>query len=436
MTTLSFHHDYAQLPPATESHIPVHLYGLGHHSREDISLIGHPLIEKIKRLGVQLPELEMDFLTIALAVTAADTFVHRADSEDGWTRSITLHIPLWSPEPWKKVQAKLEKALHFLSGDLWNLKFTDGGFISPQPYQRKDRFEIAKLKDIDCVSLLSGGLDSAIGAIDLLESGKKPLFISHAYRGDKTHQQLIIDKLTGNFWNFSVNADPHLLPKEKNTEISMRTRSLNFIAFAIAGASAVNQVNQIGVVPLVIPENGLISINAPLTSRRIGSLSTRTTHPHYINSLQDIFSDVGISVRLINPYQFLTKGEMVKECKNQNILKDIIELTVSCSHWKRENKQCGCCLPCLIRRSAISKGGFTEYPQYVHDDLKSALVNENAKDDLFALMGAIAHLKDRNIVAWIRDSGPLPINDIDQFKDTFVKGLKEVEQYLIQKGVL
>ena len=41
---------------------------------------------------------------------------------------------------------------------------------------------------------------------------------------------------------------------------------------------------------IYVPENGFISINTPLTRRRIGSLSTRTTHPYFINSLQLIFN--------------------------------------------------------------------------------------------------------------------------------------------------
>jgi hypothetical protein len=435
MKTLLFHHDYTKLPLATETIIPVHMYGLGHHTRQDLCRIGHPLIEKIKRLGVQIDQVEMDFLTIALAITAADTFVHRDQSADGWTRLMHLQIPVWSADPWKSVQAKLEKTLHFLSGDIWKLDFVNGGFVSPEPYQRKDRFETMKLKGIDCISLLSGGLDSAIGAIDILHEGKKPLFISHAYRGDKKHQGLILNELVGSFSVFAVNADPHQ-PEQLSAEISMRTRSLNFIAFSLIGASAVRQVNQLGDVSILIPENGLISINAPLTPRRIGSLSTRTTHPYYIGSLQSIFDDLSIKVELSNPYQFLTKGEMVSQCKNPNTLKTIIDLTVSCSHWKRKNIQCGCCLPCLIRRAAIAKGSQNDTNHYLNNDLKTVIHSEGVNDDLFAVLNAIKQLKKKNIKTWILDSGPLPNDYLNEYQDTFVRGITEVGEYLSGKGIM
>ena len=76
MTELVFHHDWHQLPIANDSLIPVQLYGIdGKHSRSDIGVIGNPIIDKIQRLGVQISNKAIDFLSIALAVTAADTFV-------------------------------------------------------------------------------------------------------------------------------------------------------------------------------------------------------------------------------------------------------------------------------------------------------------------------------------------------------------------------
>ena len=69
------------------------------------------------------------------------------------------------------------------------------------------------------------------------------------------------------------------------------------------------------VVELLIPENGFISLNIPLTPLRVGTFSTRTTHPLFISQMQDILDALGINVRLSNPYQFKTKGEMLHECQ-------------------------------------------------------------------------------------------------------------------------
>lgn len=434
MKTLFIHHDYMLLPLATEDLIPVQVYGMGHHSRPDISLIGHPIVQKIKRLGVNLDPVVMDFLTISLAVTAADCFIKRTDSDDGWTRELSLKIHLWKPEHWYRSKKKLEKILHFLSGDLWDLEFLPGGYESPIPFESRKGYKLNPVRDLDCISLFSGGLDSAIGVIDLLHKNAKPLLVSHGYKGDKQHQDYIIPYLPGKFSIFSANADPHHAFNEQ-MDISMRTRSLTFLAFSVVGSNALKVVNQLDDVTVYVPENGLISLNAPLTPRRVGSFSTRTTHPHFINTIQEIFDDVGISVKLINPYQFSTKGEMVQSCLNQEVLALVLPLTVSCSHWKRKNQQCGCCFPCIIRRAAVLKGDHVEPSHYREQNISAALL-KNTKDDLFAIIGAITKLDKRSINNWVMNSGPLPMNNIDKFREVFVRGMLETKDLLMAENVI
>lgn len=434
MITMIVHHQLQNLPSATDDVLSVQIYNLEKSSRADLSTIGIPVIDKIKRLGVQVSPRSMDFLTIALAVTAADTFIHRKDAADGWTREINLKISLCEPVPWFGVKEKLEKALCFLSGDIWELDFADDGLAPPEPYT--GRYELTDLNDLDCVCLFSGGLDSAIGAIDLLDAGQKPLLISHAYRGDQQFQNAITPLLSGRFSQFAVNADPHFAYGD-NTEISMRTRSINFLALATVGANAVQLTNNLPKSTLLVPENGFISLNAPLTTRRIGSLSTRTTHPHFIGLIQDIFTEVGIHCQITNPYQLQTKGEMVASCRDQTILSAVFNHTVSCSHWKRSHQQCGACVPCVVRRAALKKGGLIENTPYKYDNLSIALADESSRDDIMALSIAIAQLKkNRPVGAWILDSGPLLHQDYDQFKSIFVRSLKEIEIFLQHEGVL
>ncbi|MFQ2293700.1 Qat anti-phage system QueC-like protein QatC [Aeromonas enteropelogenes] len=433
MTKLVFHHDYQLLPLAEDGLLPVQLYGLGGKHRSDISFIGNPIIDKIKRLGVSIPSQAMDFLTIALAVTAADTFVRRSDTEDGWTRQFFLQLPLNEPERWLPLKKDIEKSLHFLSGDMWDFEFKEGGFASPKPYSGSDRFQLVQLQGLDSVCLFSGGLDSAIGAIDLLAQGRAPLLVSHAYKGDKSHQDKIASALSGRYSRFQVNADPHLSIGE--TDISMRTRSLNFLAFAAIGACAVQEVSQKDEVELFVPENGFISLNAPLTNRRIGSLSTRTTHPYFIDSIQRILEKAMIPCRILNPYQFKTKGQMALDCKNRKLLSDIVDNTVSCSHWKRSNQQCGICVPCIIRRSALKAGGIIENVEYTFDRVAHVLSETDRRDDVLALRIAVAEKATRRIGSWVANSGPLPIADFQEFQRVFLDGLNEVDAFLKSEGV-
>nr|WP_049010760.1 MULTISPECIES: Qat anti-phage system QueC-like protein QatC [Enterobacteriaceae] len=434
MTQLVFHHEHRLLPRAGENLLPVQLYGLSGQGRGDISIIGNPAIDRIKRLGVKIPAQVMDFLSIALAVTAADTFVQRESSEDGWTRQLSLRLPLYEPSRWIALKKELESALHFLSGDIWDFEFCNGGYAPPEPYSQHSRFHLIKLKELDCVSLFSGGLDSAIGAIDLLSVGRAPLLVSHAYKGDKSRQDQIAERLNGRYSRFEINADPHHY--QGVTDITMRTRSLNFLAFAALGACAVQEVSQQKKVDLFVPENGFISLNAPLTPRRIGTLSTRTTHPYFISSIQQLFDAVGIPCQIINPYQFKTKGQMVSQCLNKQLLSDVVESTVSCSHWKRTDQQCGVCVPCIIRRASLHAGGISRDADYTFQSLAKVMNEIDRRDDLIALRIAIAQRSTSKIGTWIAKSGPLPVAVFNDFKQVFLDGLNEVENYLMSEGIV
>ena len=275
VTQVIVNHIPQELPESSPNIIPVQIYGLDGRKQRDIATIGNSLIDSIKRLGVSISPVEFDLMTLALAVTAADTFVKRNRSDNGWTREIELQVSLYEPSVWLDQKEHLEKVLHFLSGDLWNLEILSGGYKPPDPYPINSRHKMINLDGRDCVCLFSGGLDSAIGAIDLITDRKSPLLISHSYKGDKSYQDYIAGKLEGEFSRFSLNANPISIGGQ--TELTMRTRSLNFLAFAALGASAVATVNQLENVEFFVPENGFISLNAPLTLRRIGSLSTRVS---------------------------------------------------------------------------------------------------------------------------------------------------------------
>ncbi|TXI37218.1 MAG: DNA-binding protein [Nitrosomonas sp.] len=434
MTKLIFHHDHTNLPVASESVLPIQMYGLNGLSRGDISIIGNPVVERIKRLGIRISPQVMDFLSIALAVTAADTFVRRKDAADGWSRQISIELSLHEPERWLVLSEKLKTAFQFLSGDMWEFEFSGDGFPPPEPYQYRDRFHLIKLDGLDCVSLFSGGLDSAIGAIDCLEEGRKPLLVSHAYKGDKKHQEEIAQHFTGRYSRFAVNAYPRSANGE--TDITMRTRSCSFLALGAVAACAIRTLNHSEKIELFVPENGFISLNAPLTSRRIGSLSTRTTHPYFLGTLQEIFDAAEIPCTIKNPYQFKTKGEMVTECKNKELLNRIIDNTVSCSHWKRANKQCGYCVPCIIRRAALHAGGIKEKNGYLFDDITGILSEPEKRDDLMALCIAIEHKNKRKIGPWISDGGPLPSRYYKDYQMIFLRGLDEVSNFSKSVGIL
>lgn len=431
-------HDYKQLPLSSDDVIPVQIYNRdavikkdGVVPRSDVATIGSPIINKIQRLGVPLSEEVMDFLTIALSVIAADTFIDRGSTCDGWTRNIELYIPVNNHVQWNSIKPILTKALHFLSGDIWYLNFSTGGYLPPKPFGNS-RHTLVNLNGLDSVSLFSGGLDSAIGVIDLLEEKYKPLLVSYSYKGDKKKQNSIAHHLKGRLSHFAAFANPR--SSGRKTDISMRTRSIIFLALAVIGCDAVKKTNNLQNINLFVPENGFISLNAPLTNRRIGSLSTRTTHPYFIGLIQNILDQIGFNISIKNPYQFKTKGEMVLSCRNLTLLKKIVNDTVSCSHWKRKNQQCGYCVPCLIRQASLNTGHITESVLYNYGEndtlAKFVKNNQNGRDDLFSLIRAIKQLDNVNVKNWVSKSGPLEHQLLPQYEDIFKRGLKEVEELL------
>lgn len=443
MTKFVFHHDPNKLPKYDGFCHPVQMYDKYPWSPLSSSCIARPIIEKIRDLGCSVSNDSFDFLTIAMAVTAADTFCRRELSNNSWARNLDLEIALYSPQNWNNVAKDLEKALGFLTGDMWRLTFITGGLASPRPKKsKKSKIKKNSLKNLNCVCLFSGGLDSAVGAIDLINDGSmRPLLISHAYKGDASKQNQVEKGLLKNgYARLALNADPHIIScLDGKTDITMRGRSFNFIAMALLGLSAIQKNNNYSINKIYIPENGYISLNPPLTRRRIGSLSTRTTHPYFLNQVESILQDVGFNVVLENPYQTKTKGEMLRECKDQSALKTVLSSTVSCSNWHRKSKQCGRCVPCIIRKAAVLHSGFSNDAEYEFDNLKSVLNYGETKDDLLAL--AIANLrmsKGIDMFSWLRESGPLPQNNAkrNELMGVFTRGLKEVGELLRKEKIL
>ena len=116
------------------------------------------------------------------------------------------------------------------------------------------------------VSLLSGGLDSLIGAIDLLANGKHPFFVSHYWDAQTAKAQSVVLRKLGKHLSgqeiksvrVRLGFDKHHLDT-KEVEATQRGRSFLFYALAALVASAFDRP-----VTVNVPENGLIALNVPL----------------------------------------------------------------------------------------------------------------------------------------------------------------------------
>jgi len=180
---------------------------------------------------------------------------------------------------------------------------------------------------------------------------------------------------------------------------------------------------------IVVPENGFISLNVPLDSNRIGSLSTKTTHPVYMALLQEIWDALGIKAKLILPYKYKTKGEVLKECRDRKLLEELVFATNSCGKFRRHGyRHCGVCVPCLVRRAAFLEAGLQDYTEkgYRYDDLSRS----NSRD-LAAVALAVKQVELLGINRFVK--GELSFaepNDRNQYLGVVARGISELEKLL------
>lgn len=391
----------------------------------------------------KITDAAFDFLQIALAIYTIDQTVSReSNGFQGWSRHLKVYIPVYKLDLWKSVKGLLENYIRFLSGDVWEFEFRQNEYDRDINVDSNSHIQ----SNFTHVSLLSGGLDSLVGALDILSQGGKPVFVSHYKTGtESTAQNIIIKKLQDKYGVEKLRScqfwvqpkQNHLLARKENTS---RGRSLLFIALGIAMASTLEPTT-----PLILPENGLISLNIPLTASRISSHSTRTTHPYFVDGLNKIMSAVGIKNFIINPYGYKTKGEMITGCTDKDLLLELLSSTVSCSHpeqsryqKKRPGLNCGYCVPCIIRQAAeyYSNSLVTEY---AYGDIRLSPPSNkrpNGSDYRAFLISLerLENIKSKNSVALeIMRSGPIPsvnIQDLDNYIDMFRRGMDEVRQFL------
>lgn len=392
-------------------------------NRTNVGHVGVQIIKEMRRSQIHPSVLAFDFLMIALGVVSADKAVLRRECADGWTRQIELTVYVHQYNKWLQEKKQLEEMLRFLTGDFWTIYFEklDTPICPEKDYP---------LRSNDCVCLLSGGMDSLVGAIDLHEEGRNPLFLSQIVRGDADHQRAYAAAVgEDNLCQWSNNVKKH-----GRTENSTRARSIIFFSYALLASCGIDY-NEAGRKEIIVPENGYISLNIPLNRMRIGSLSTKTTHPVYMRMLQNIWDDLDLKVDLVLPYKYKTKGEVLVECKNQEMMRSFIFGSTSCGKYQRHGlRHCGECVPCLVRRAAFLKAGLEDDTEngYCVELLKGS----NSQDVAAAAMACI-EVQNYGIERFIKSA--LSFCDSTErieYLGVVSRGLEEMRMLLIEHDVL
>lgn len=378
-----------------------------------------PFDDLHRYFGADTPEgVDGDLLVVCGTCYVVDQLVARSLFADNWTRELGLTIPVENPELWNKAASQLNSTLARLTGDHWHILFSQRH--APIYHHRHRKLNRRQLHPAAAVNLFSGGLDSFIGAVDFLESHDESLtLVGHFDLGSRARiDQANLAKQLDKAYPWRINVVQARIGRvqsiqlhkgifgniqnPQNFETTFRSRSIVFLAL---GLYAARRHSTEFLIPLHIPENGLISFNPPLTPARSGSCSTKTTDPQFLAQFQAVMKQLGIENQISNPFLAKTKGEIVAQAQNQNLVHELFNSTVSCAHptrrqgWHRKRGyHCGYCVPCLFRRAALHKVGLDDGTDYGYDVWLGELgLTETIASDLRAVLSWIydAHYAGR-----------------------------------------
>jgi hypothetical protein len=325
---------------------------------------------RAKGLDLRSCDVAADMARIASAVHLADRYVRRNLDSGRPPRRLSLTIGLAEPSRWKPVKAQLEDLAGFASEDLWGFQFEQGRFAKPKKTTFLDQPKAS------VVALFSGGLDSLCGAAHLADQGEDVLLVTHAPPGASTVARLIdpLPALLGKSRSshfrtiaFSLVPQQHDIDDAKThfQEFTRRTRPFFFLALASAAAlvSGARRVQ--------MSENGALGASLPIRRSHYGGRMTRQGHSLLLQGFADLMDVVVPSRggwRYENPFSESTKGEA---CAVLGRGAHLAQLTVSCEYagqqmamlrgWLANHargeprfcRQCGLCVPCLVRRAAM-----------------------------------------------------------------------------------
>jgi len=309
-----------------------------------------------------------EFAYFTSVIYGCDRAVNRESSDgDRWAREFAVQIPVADPGKWSATSNLIETMLEFLTGDIWHLDFvaTLKSLFGREFWATRRNFHKRTRVHGAVVSLYSGGLDSLIGVINWLEGNPSArIVLASTYDAQAENPRADQDRLLPHLVAGYAGRIQRYVARtglcEGGKDTNFRSRSLAFIGNAVLAASFLGDDT-----PIVIPENGAIALNYPLTPARRGSLSTRTVHPHFIAMLGSLLDTLELRYPLNNPFLLKTKGEMMQECRNATLLRAAYADSASCAkrghkvYWEdRSARQCGACVPCIFRRAAVPIAGF------------------------------------------------------------------------------
>jgi hypothetical protein len=154
--------------------------------------------------------------------------------------------------------------------------------------------------------------------------------------------------------------------------MTQRSRGALYLNLGVAVAL------QAGVNRLVVPENGITSLNLAQSGQSIGAMRSRTTHPKTLWLYRRFLAALGLSVSVQAPFMNHTKADVIAEAVARGG-EGLAHATVSCSRAmfkRRALPHCGTCSQCVDRRLSGLAAGWSddlEASQHVVDLFRDPL---------------------------------------------------------------
>lgn len=336
----------------------------------------------------QLTVREVDWLRVLAAIFAADVTCARGDGDLDWYRSIQLHVDVTDAGFWTSLKPHFEEVFTRFTEDHFELNFVESTADPPIPRQSE-----TALPEVDAIALVSGGVDSLVGAAHLIDQGVRPLGVTHAASGVAGQAQAAVEGILrlrlDDFTRVSFSAQRAAGSDLPGLEGSQRSRTMMFLGCAALVAHVQ------GVDDVYINENGVMAVHMPLTAARIGSLSTHTASPTILQRFEALAAEAlghrQLSIR--NELLAMTKPEVVQRGVELD-LSEALKDTVSCWAISRHGRHCGTCYPCLMRRISFDGNGVQDADHL--EDAFDVIDRDTAVDNLVHLVAQLERVLEKS----------------------------------------
>lgn len=332
-----------------------------------------------------------DTLLLAAAIEFCDKVQRRPAL--GWGRDIALNIPVHSVAHWnsKAVNDHLHDALEFLTGDRWQVTFSERRKKVASPQQGLFNLPSGAIGVVP----FSDGLDSrAVGALLSKKYGDK---IVRVRLGKKQSDQP--QDASGRKEPFTTVPYKVRHAEKRFTESSARSRGFKFAV--LSGLAAyLAKVDKV-----FVPESGQGALGPALVT--VGqAYEDFRNHPRFTKKMSAFLKALlGQDIAFEFPRLWSTKGETLAAYAAINGGSSDWKTTRSC--WQdnrnvsvnKHRRQCGICAACMLRRMSLHEAKLDEpKDNYIWENLGADDFKEGATigfdkitraQRLYAIAGAL-----------------------------------------------